>query len=67
MIKLAKDARQAARSSLYSLDYLFEKIKEATDKEEILQEVEFYKDYSWADDKKNIDATRSLLPAKQEA
>lgn len=65
MIKLAKDAHQSARSSLYSLGYLFEKIEEAADKEEILQEVEFYKNYSWKDDKENIDATRSLLPTEE--
>lgn len=53
-LKLAEDAARDARSSLWNLGYLFEQIKEASDKDEILEQIEYYREYDWQRDKDKI-------------
>ena len=52
--KLAEDEARNARSSLWNLGYLFEQIKDAGDKDEILELIEFYREYDWQRDKDKI-------------
>lgn len=59
-LKLAADEKSNARSMLYNLGYLFDSIKEAADKDAILEAIDDYTKYDWARDKKA--AAPSTLP-----
>lgn len=50
-LKLAEEAKRAARSMLYGLGDLFSQIKDARDKDEIIEAVEAYEEYDWPRDK----------------
>lgn len=54
-LKQATDAKRAARSMLYGLGYLFQQIKDASDKDEIIEAVEAYEEYDWSKDKEDAD------------
>lgn len=53
-LKLAEEAKGRAGSMLWNLGYLFDQIEEASDKHEILELVEFYRNYDWQRDKDKI-------------
>lgn len=53
-LKLAEDVARNARSSLWNLDYLFDQIKDAMGKDEILEHVEYYREYDWQRDKDKL-------------
>ncbi|MEJ5019271.1 hypothetical protein WH297_05900 [Ochrobactrum vermis] len=50
-LKLASDKAHASRSMLYRLQDLFEQIKEAGDKAEILEAISDYVEHDWQNDK----------------
>lgn len=54
-LKQAADAKLAARSMLYGLGDLFQQIKDASDKDEIIEAVEAYEEYDWSRDKEDAD------------
>jgi hypothetical protein len=54
-LKQAADAKRAARSMLYGLGDLFQQIKDASDKDEIIEAVEAYEEYDWSRDKEEAD------------
>lgn len=51
VLKAAKDEKSRASSMLWNLGDLFSRIEEASTKDEILETVEEYKKYDWANDK----------------
>lgn len=57
-IKLAAEAQSRASSMLWNMGYLFEQIEEASDKDAILEHVQFYRDYDWQRDKDKIAAVQ---------
>lgn len=57
-MRLAEEAKRRADSMLWNLGYLFEQIEEASDKDAVLEHVQFYRDYDWQKDKDKIAAAR---------
>lgn len=53
-LKRAADAFSRANSMLWNLDYLFDQIEEADDKDAILEHVRWYREYDWQRDKDKI-------------
>ncbi|HWU19348.1 MAG TPA: hypothetical protein VN155_16830 [Devosia sp.] len=61
-MKLAEEAKSRASSMLWSLGYLFDQIEEAEGKDEILEHVQYYREYDWQRDKDKI--ASQPLPSK---
>ncbi|TGT76742.1 MULTISPECIES: hypothetical protein [unclassified Mesorhizobium] len=63
-LKLAHEAKFAARRMLYGMGDLFAQIKEASGKDEILEAVEAYETYDWSRDKEAAsEATEAAAPS----
>lgn len=54
MINLAKSEVSRARSMLYGIHDLFSEIKEAADKDEIIEKIDSYLEYDWERDSKKL-------------
>lgn len=54
LLKKAEDAKRRARQLLWNLNDLFDTIKEADDKDAILEAVDDYQQYNWARDKEAV-------------
>ncbi|MDR7032396.1 hypothetical protein [Mesorhizobium sp. BE184] len=61
-LKQAADDKRAARSMLYGLGDLFQQIKDASDRDEIIEAVEAYKEYDWSRDKEEADKAMEPQP-----
>jgi hypothetical protein len=64
-LKLAREATSRAGSMVWGLNDLFDTIKEASDKDAILEALEDYRDYSWERDLKTAAATIAEAAAER--